>query len=78
MSHAWNDAIQEFAATSAALNARALARAGLLTEAERNNMLVLLAAAEKAARTPDQIAIAFSIRHILSALVTSKEHSPTS
>jgi hypothetical protein len=78
MSQAWNEAIQEFTATAAAINAGALARAGLLSESERNNMLVLLAAAEKVARTPDQIAIAFSIRHILSTPVTSRERSPIS
>jgi len=78
MSQAWNEAIQEFTATTAAINAGALARAGLLSESERNNMLVLLAAAEKVARTPDQIAIAFSIRHILSTPVTSRERSPIS
>jgi len=67
MSQAWSDALQEFTATTAAINARALARAGLLSDAEKNNMLVLLTRVEEAARTPNQKAIAFSLHHVLAS-----------
>jgi hypothetical protein len=69
MSRAWNEAIQEFAAMTAAISAEALARAGLLSEADRKTMLAHLAEAEKVARTPDQQALVFSLRRILDAPV---------
>jgi hypothetical protein len=65
MHQSWTNAIEEFTAMTAAINAGALARAGLLTEAEQKTMSAFLAVAENVARTPDHKSLVFSLRRCL-------------
>lgn len=61
----WASAIAEFAASTAALNARALHRAGLAEPAEIGAMHALLDVAEAAAGSEEQHSLIRSLRQAL-------------
>jgi len=61
----WASGIAEFAATTAALNAGAMHRAGLLNHVEIGAMHVFLGVLEGAAQTEDQHSIVRSLRQCL-------------
>lgn len=65
MQKVWSSAVAEFAATTAAINAGALARAGILNRAESGAMHAFLLILEGAATTPDQQSIVRSLRQCL-------------